>query len=210
MSDLQPANANATASAETVIPALAAPFALKFSTLNNNSMSFRRTGGLPRGAKPVNQLPRRCNLGRRRPLEGFPDMFKRIFGSERAAKERISEGVYDRIVAAARQPALYADWNVPDTPLGRYEMMSLHLFLVLHRLRGEAGARELAQDLTDRFFAELDHSIRDLGVGNLSVPKRMKKLARMFYGRVASYGEAIDRGDAELLAAALARNVRPG
>jgi cytochrome b pre-mRNA-processing protein 3 len=118
--------------------------------------------------------------------------------------------VYDRIVAAARQPALYADWNVPDTPLGRYEMISLYLFLVLHRLRGETGARELAQDLTDRFFAELDHSIRELGVGDLSVPKRMKKLARMFYGRVASYGEAIDRGDAELLAAALARNVRPG
>ncbi|WP_412535167.1 ubiquinol-cytochrome C chaperone family protein [Mesorhizobium sp. BAC0120] len=118
--------------------------------------------------------------------------------------------MYDRIVAAARQPVLYADWNVPDTPLGRYEMISLHLFLVLHRLRGETGARELAQGLTDRFFAELDHSIRELGVGDLSVPKRMKKFARMFYGRVASYGEAIDRGDAELLAAALARNVRPG
>ena len=87
-------------------------------------------------------------------------MFKRIFGSERAAKERITGGVYDRIVAAARQPVLYAGWNVPDTPLGRYEMISLHLFLVLHRLRGETGARELAQDLTDRFFAELDHSIR--------------------------------------------------
>jgi cytochrome b pre-mRNA-processing protein 3 len=137
-------------------------------------------------------------------------MFKRIFGSGRAAKERITESVYDRIVAAARQPALYADWNVPDTPIGRYEMISLHLFLVLHQLRSEAGARELAQELTDRFFAELDHSIRELGVGDLSVPKRMKKFARMFYGRVASYGEAIDRGDAKLLAAALARNIRPG
>src|SRR5262245_20305435 len=102
MSDLQPANANAAASAETVTPARAARFALKFSTLNNSSMSFRCTGGLPRGAKPVNQLPRRCNLGRWRPCEGFPNMFKRIFGSERAAKERITGGVYDRIVAAAR------------------------------------------------------------------------------------------------------------
>lgn len=137
-------------------------------------------------------------------------MFKRIFGGERAAKDKVTGGVYDRIVAAARQPAFYADWGVPDTPLGRYEMVSLHMFLVLHRLRGETGAvRELAQDLTDKFFADLDHSIRELGVGDLSVPKRMKKLARMFYGRLASYTEAVDRADAALLAAAFARNVRP-
>ncbi len=137
-------------------------------------------------------------------------MFKRIFGSDKAAKEKITDGLYDQIVAAARQPALYADWGVPDTPLGRYEMISLHLFLVLHRLRGETGTlREIAQELTDRFFADLDHSIRELGVGDLSVPKRMRKLARMFYGRVASYAEAVEAGDEAMLAAALARNVRP-
>src|SRR5262245_54639907 len=118
-------------------------------------------------------------------------MFKRFFGSDRAAKEKVTASLYDQIVAAARQPAFYAVGGVPDTPLGRYEMISLQLFLVLHRLRGEVGAiREIAQELTDRFFAELDHSIRELGVGDLSVPKRMKKLARMFYGRVVSYGEA--------------------
>jgi cytochrome b pre-mRNA-processing protein 3 len=136
-------------------------------------------------------------------------MFKRFFGNEKAAKEAITARIYDRIVAAARQPVLYADWGVPDTPLGRYEMVSLHLFLVLHRLRGEEGARDIAQGLTDTFFAELDHSIRELGVGDLSVPKRMKKLARMFYGRLAAYGEAVEQADADLLAAALARNVRP-
>ena len=138
-------------------------------------------------------------------------MLKWIFDGERAARQKITQTVYDQIVAAARQPVLYAEWGVPDTPLGRYEMISLHMFLVLHRLRGETGsARELAQNLTDAFFADLDHSIRELGVGDLSVPKRMKKLAGMFYGRAVSYGEAVDRGDAALLAAALARNVRPG
>jgi cytochrome b pre-mRNA-processing protein 3 len=138
-------------------------------------------------------------------------MFKRIFGSDRAAMRKITTSLYDQIVAAARQPALYAEWGVPDTPLGRYEMISLHLFLVLHRLRGEEGAaRALAQELTDLFFADLDHSIRELGVGDLGVPKRMKKLARMFYGRARSYGEAVERDDAGLLAEALARNVRPG
>jgi cytochrome b pre-mRNA-processing protein 3 len=136
-------------------------------------------------------------------------MFKRIFGSDKAAKEKITESLYGEIVAAARQPVLYAEWGVPDTPLGRYEMVSLHLFLVLNRLRGEGTVRGLAQELTDRFFADLDHSIRELGVGDLSVPKRMKKLARMFYGRVAAYDEAVERGDETLLAAALARNVRP-
>lgn len=138
-------------------------------------------------------------------------MFKRIFGSERAAKEKTTDELYDKIVAAARQPALYAHWGVPDTPLGRYEMISLHLFLVLHRLRGETGTvRDVAQNLTDRFFSDLDHSIRELGVGDLSVPKRMKKLARMFYGRVTAYDEALERSDAGQLAEALARNVRPG
>ena len=145
------------------------------------------------------------------PLASLPSTLKRIFGSERAARREITERVYDQIVAAARQPVLYADWGVPDTPLGRYEMVALHLFLVLHRLRGESGpAADLAQELTDNFFTDLDHSIRELGVGDLGVPKRMKKLGRMFYGRAAAYGEAVERGDAAALAAAFARNVRPG
>ena len=144
------------------------------------------------------------------PLAGFPSSLKRLFGSERAARRALAERVYEQIVAAARQPALYADWGVPDTPLGRYEMVALHLFLVLHRLRGETGpAAELAQELTDGFFADLDHSIRELGVGDLGVPKRMKKLARMFYGRAAAYGEAVEAGDPVRLSQALHRNIRP-
>jgi cytochrome b pre-mRNA-processing protein 3 len=137
-------------------------------------------------------------------------MFKRIFGVGRAANRKITDGLYEQIVAAARQPALYADWGVPDTPLGRFEMVALHMFLVLHRLRGEAGAaRDVAQDLTDTFFTDVEHSIRELGIGDLGVPKRMKKLSRMFYGRAVSYGDAVDRGDSVALAAALGRNVRP-
>jgi cytochrome b pre-mRNA-processing protein 3 len=137
-------------------------------------------------------------------------MFKRFFGAGRAANRQITDGLYEQIVAAARQPVLYADWGVPDTPLGRFEMVALHMFLVLHRLRGEAGAaRELAQDLTDAFFTDVEHSIRELGIGDLGVPKRMKKLGRMFYGRAVSYGDAVDRGDRVMLAAALGRNVRP-
>ncbi|TGS35672.1 ubiquinol-cytochrome C chaperone, partial [bacterium M00.F.Ca.ET.180.01.1.1] len=101
-------------------------------------------------------------------------------------------------------------WNVPDTPLGRFEMLSLHMFLVQHRLRGEDGvAQEIAQVLIDEFFLDVDHSLRELGISDVGVPKRMKKLAKMFYGRTAAYDDALRDDDRAALAAALARNVRP-
>ncbi|MDP3897094.1 MAG: ubiquinol-cytochrome C chaperone family protein [Mesorhizobium sp.] len=137
-------------------------------------------------------------------------MFKHLFGTARKRNRAIAEALYEQIMAAARQPVPYSAWNVPDTPLGRYEMLSLHVFLVLHRLKGEGVAADaLAQELTDAFFQDIDHSLRELGIGDMGVPKRMKRLARMFYGRAASYDAAIDAGDLEALAAALARNVRP-
>lgn len=118
--------------------------------------------------------------------------------------------VYEAIVASARQKRFYAQFEVPDTPLGRYEMLSLHIFLALHRMRGQNPALvSLAQDLADEFFKDVDHSLRELGIGDQGVPKRMKKLARMFYGRVASYGAALDAGDKTALASALTRNIRP-
>lgn len=138
-------------------------------------------------------------------------MFKRLFGLAPRPDPSVVDALYDRIVAAARQPAFYARWDVPDTPLGRFEMVALHMFLFMHRVRGADGeARDIAQQLTDDFFKEVEHSIRELGVGDMGVPKRMKKLAGMFYGRAAAYGAALDAGDRAALAAALSRNVRPG
>ncbi|HWK64933.1 MAG TPA: ubiquinol-cytochrome C chaperone family protein [Rhizobiaceae bacterium] len=137
-------------------------------------------------------------------------MLKRLFGRRSSANRIIVDHLYAKIVAAARQPDLYSEWHVPDTPLGRFEMVGLHLFLILHRVRGEQGAiRDVAQDLTDEFFRDVEHSIRELGISDPGVPKRMKRLARMFYGRVVSYGDAIDAGDRQSLADAIARNVQP-
>ncbi|MBZ9993225.1 ubiquinol-cytochrome C chaperone family protein [Mesorhizobium sp. BH1-1-4] len=137
-------------------------------------------------------------------------MFQRLFGRERHANRAITEALYAQIVAAARQTVFYSHWNVPDTPLGRFEMLSLHMFLVQHRLRGEEGAaQEVAQVLIDEFFLDVDHSLRELGIGDVGVPKRMKKLAKMFYGRTAAYDDALERSDHDGLTAALARNVRP-
>lgn len=136
-------------------------------------------------------------------------MFSRLFGSRRKASLAVTDAIYAQIVAAARQETLYSAWNAPDTPLGRFEMLSLHMILFLRRLRNEEPARELGQDLTDEFFRDVDHSLRELGISDMGIPKRVKKLARMFYGRVASYGEALDKADRGELAAALARNVTP-
>lgn len=138
-------------------------------------------------------------------------MFSRLFGKRRNENAEIVGGLYDQVVAAARQPTFYADWNVPDTPLGRYEMMALHMFLFLHRTRGATGTlADIAQELTDEFFKDVDHSLRELGIGDVGVPKRMKKLARMFYGRAESYGNAVDADDRDALMNALSRNIFPG
>lgn len=135
-------------------------------------------------------------------------MLKKWFATNRSENRRITAALYGEIVAAARQPVFYAEWGVSDTPLGRYEMLTLHMFLLLHRLRGGGeGARDVSQDLTDEFFRDVEHSLRELGVGDQGVPRRMKKLARMFYGRAAAYGAAIDAGDRVALADAFGRNV---
>ena len=137
-------------------------------------------------------------------------MFQRLFGRERQANRAITEALYGEIVAAARQSTFYSSWEVPDTPLGRFEMLSLHMFLFQHRMLVEEGvAKALAQVLIDEFFLDIDHSLRELGISDIGVPKRMKKLAKMFYGRTAAYADSLERNDLASLAAALTRNVRP-
>lgn len=124
--------------------------------------------------------------------------------------EKIVSGIYSTIIQAGRQPTLYADWGIPDTPIGRYEAIGLHMILFFHRTRSAAPAvQELAQDVLDEFFLELDHSIRELGVGDAGVPKRMKKLGKMFYGRMGPYWSALDSTDVEALSDAVSRNVTP-
>jgi len=115
------------------------------------------------------------------------------------------EAIYGMIVAQARLPVFYAVYGAPDTVNGRFDMLVLHLWMVLRRLRA-LGADELAQVLFDRFCDDLDANLREMGVGDLSVPKRMTKFGEAFYGRSAAYDRALAAG-AEQLAAALTRNV---
>jgi len=131
--------------------------------------------------------------------------------SRNRKNQEIVRSIYGQLTGAARDPSYYMHMNVPDTVMGRYEMISIMMILFLRRT-GQASTpvQELAQDVVDSFFAEIDHSIRELGVGDNSVPKRMKKLARMFYGRAEAYRAVLDAGDAAALAEALRRNIHPG
>lgn len=123
-------------------------------------------------------------------------------------RRRTIETLHRRINDAARAPGLYTHLAVPDTVEGRFEALCLHVILVLRRLnRLPAPAPDIAQDLVDSVFLHLDASLRELGVGDLGVSKRMKKLAAAFYGRAGAYDAALDVGDAAALRLALARNV---
>lgn len=134
-------------------------------------------------------------------------MIGRLFG-RRPARERMIGTLHRRIVAAARQPGLYTVLGVPDTVEGRFECLCLHVILVLRRLNQlPAPAEDVAQDLVNAVFLQLDSSLRELGVGDFGVPKRMKKLGAAFYGRAGGYDAALAAGDHPALAAVLARNV---
>ncbi|WP_411035327.1 ubiquinol-cytochrome C chaperone family protein [Shinella sp. BYT-45] len=135
-----------------------------------------------------------------------------IFGlfGKKNGNRRIVEKQYAALTKAARHPYLYEALDVPDTVMGRFEMLSAMLILYFRRTRASGtSGQEIAQEIVDAFFEDVDHSIRELGVGDVGVPKRMKKFAGMFYGRLESYAAALDAGDRAGLAAALRRNIHP-
>ncbi|UPA25570.1 ubiquinol-cytochrome C chaperone family protein [Shinella oryzae] len=138
--------------------------------------------------------------------------FMMIFGlfGKKNGNRRIVEKQYATLTTAARHPYLYEALDVPDTVMGRFEMLSAILILYFRRTRASAtSGQEIAQEIVDAFFEDVDHSIRELGVGDAGVPKRMKKFAGMFYGRLESYAAAFDAADRDALAAALRRNIYP-
>jgi len=116
--------------------------------------------------------------------------------------------LYGTIVAQARAAAFYRIYSVPDTVNGRFEMLVLHTVLVLRRLECEPDpVRRLGQALFDCFCRDMDGSLREMGVGDLAVPDKMRKIGEAFYGRQAVYVAALAAPDPEPLIAALARNV---
>ena len=137
---------------------------------------------------------------------------------------RSIHALYGMIVAQARAPAFYTGYGVPDTVQGRFDLIVLHLVLVLARLgrdheprlgsgrhaepnRGRSLERALGQGLFDAFCRDLDDNLREMGVGDLAVPREMRRFGEAFYGRQAAYREALAAADDRELEKALARNI---
>lgn len=132
-----------------------------------------------------------------------------LFGAfRRHSEDATADSLYRAIVRQARQPAFYVAYGVEDTPDGRWDLIAAHAALVLRRLRREpAQTRDVAQALFDLMFADMDQNLREMGVGDLAVGKRIKAMAKAFYGRLAAYDQALTEHDGEALRAALRRNL---
>ena len=118
-----------------------------------------------------------------------------------------AELAYRRVVEQARHPGFYSECGVPDTVDGRFELICLHAFLYLHRLKREQPqAAPLGQRFFDTMFADFDRSLREMGTGDLSVGREIKGMAEAFYGRVGAYEQGL-AGDDSVLQPALARNL---
>jgi cytochrome b pre-mRNA-processing protein 3 len=130
----------------------------------------------------------------------------------RKPQERAGFDLYRAAAMAARHPAYFDRMAVPDTLDGRFDLIALHAALVIRRVRHEPDprAKELAQAVFDAMFADMDLNLREMGVGDLAVGKRVKRMWEAFHGRAAAYEVALDAGDAAALSAALERNVWRG
>jgi len=118
-----------------------------------------------------------------------------------------AHAAYAQIVARAREPAFFLDGGVPDTLDGRFELIALHTFLVLNRLKADRSATaNLAQELFDTMFADLDRGLREMGASDIGVGRHVKDMAKGFYGRIVAY-EAGLAGDDDQLLEALRRNL---
>jgi cytochrome b pre-mRNA-processing protein 3 len=114
-------------------------------------------------------------------------------------KEKASEKLYGAIVAQARLPLFYQEFGVPDTPEGRYLVLSLNLFALLHRLKGGgAEAQALSQELADRFKDDMETVLRELGVSDLRIPKKMRALAASSAALLQAYERAFAAGEGAL------------
>jgi len=113
---------------------------------------------------------------------------------------------YAGVVEQARRPEFFIGYGVPETLDGRFELVCLHAFFYLHRLKGVAEAAAVCQEFFDAMFADFDRSLREIGTDDLSVSRQVTRMAEAFYGRIRAYEDGL-AGDDAALTAALARNL---
>jgi cytochrome b pre-mRNA-processing protein 3 len=135
-----------------------------------------------------------------------------LFGFRRRRQQReIIERLYGAIVAQARRPDFYEELGVPDTVEGRFDLIVLHVHLLFRRLTGKGSSEQaVGQGVFDRFVADMDDSLREMGTGDLAVPKRVRAMGEAFYGRAETYESALAATKDDALVAALSRNVYGG
>lgn len=133
-------------------------------------------------------------------------MFARLFKKD--PLKAPARKLYDGLVEAARNPALYGEGGAPDTVDGRFDLITLHAVLVFRRLRdaGDHG-QALSQLVFDIMFDDMDAALREMGTGDLSVGKKIREMGEAFYGRAQAYEPALVEADAPALAQAIARNM---
>ncbi|MEX0753102.1 MAG: ubiquinol-cytochrome C chaperone family protein [Xanthobacteraceae bacterium] len=129
----------------------------------------------------------------------------------RSPKQDNIAALYGTIVAQARSPVFYRNYGVSDTVTGRLELVLLHTYLFCRRVAAEEGAtRGLGQSIFDLFCRDMDGNLREIGVGDLSVPRHMRRIGEAFYGRAAVYTPALAASDERGLSQVLMRNVFSG
>jgi cytochrome b pre-mRNA-processing protein 3 len=148
---------------------------------------------------------------------GAPDRTRRgdqmallgLLGRKR--HERAGFELYTAAVRAARDPYIFEILGVPDTLDGRFDVIGLYVFLVVHRLHAASKeGKDLAQAVFDAMFSDMDINLREIGVGDMTVGKRVRAMWEAFNGRSAAYAAALDSGDVMALSGAVARNVWRG
>jgi len=126
----------------------------------------------------------------------------------RVKNHRRADKLYGAIVTQARSGHIYTSLGVPDTPAGRFEIVVLHLFLVMERLSSDPEIGQVLPRLVvERFVSDVDDSLRELGTGDLAVPKKVRRAAAGLYERATAYRAAISVGDEKALAQLLASYV---
>lgn len=140
----------------------------------------------------------------------FSRLMRYLGRQQRKLEGRPAERLYQSILQASRQPNLYTEFEVHDHLDSRFDMLCLHISLLMGRLRmlPEDVHKPLNQELFDRFFADMDFTLREMGVGDLGVGKRVRKMSEAFMGRLLAYDKSLERNNKMELALVLARNIR--
>ena len=131
-----------------------------------------------------------------------------MFRPKRKPFEDEAFALYNSAMKASRNPYLYKTCGVEDSLEGRFEMICLHVVLIIHRLNEDyERTAELSQSLFDAMFADMDQSLRQIGIGDMGIPRRMKHMMKSFNGRIHVYTEALEARSRKKLEEAIKRNI---